>query len=180
MLSYVLFSVIVILVIVVVIQLVLYIQIHKKNHLMTEAINDLVGYREAAQLEDAKKVSSESERMEMEDRDLFFRLDQQMEDGRLYRNPNLNRDMLCQLIGVDKNRLGRIITRYSGANNSTTYINRKRIQHAIELMREHPDWTKMNIAIECGMSNTSTFNRIFLQTYGMTPTEYLKQNEAKS
>ena len=31
-----------------------------------------------------------------------------------------------------------------------------------------------SVAEACGMRNTATFNRIFRQTYGMTPTEYVK------
>lgn len=150
-------------------------KLHQHNRQITEALNALEKHDEAVNQKESRLDEPDVEQIDQEEQDMFLRLDKQLDDERLFCNPNLNRDMLCQLIGVDKNRLGRIITKYSGASNSTTYINRKRIQYAIALMQEHPDWTKMNIAMECGMTNTSTFNRIFLQTYGMTPTEYLKQ-----
>ena len=105
---------------------------------------------------------------------LFLALDRSLEADRLYLNPDLNRDDLCNLIGVNRNTLGNILQQYSGAANSQVYINRKRIQHAIRLLHEHPEWTMRSVAETCGMRNTATFNRIFRQTYGMTPTEYVK------
>lgn len=105
---------------------------------------------------------------------LFIALDRSLEADRLYLNPDLNRDDLCRLIGVDKNTLGNILQQYSGAANSQVYINRKRIQHAVRFLYEHPEWTIRSVAEACGMKNTATFNRIFRQTYGMTPTEYVK------
>ncbi len=90
----------------------------------------------------------------------------------------MNRDDLCRLAGVDKNVLGNIIKRYSGAPNSQVYINRKRIQYAILLLRDHPEWTMLAVAESCGMRNTSTFNRIFRQTYGITPTTYIKSRKS--
>ena len=73
--------------------------------------------------------------------------------------------------------LGSIIKQYSGAPNSQVYINRKRVQYAVILFQEHPMWTMLSIAEACGMKNTATFNRIFRQTYGITPTEYLKSRK---
>ena len=105
---------------------------------------------------------------------LFLALDNRLDSEQLYLNPDLNRDDLCRLIGVDKNVLGGIIRQYSGASNSQVYINRKRVQYAVLLLREHPEWTMSAVSESCGMRNTVTFNRIFLQTYGITPTEYLK------
>ncbi len=105
---------------------------------------------------------------------LFLTLDRQIEAERLYLDPELNREDLCNLLGVDKNTLGSLLRQYSGAANSRVYINRKRIQHAVRLLREHPEWSIRTVAETCGMKNTATFNRVFRQTYGMTPTEYVK------
>ncbi len=109
---------------------------------------------------------------------LFLALDKRLDSERAYLNPDLNRDDLCRLIDVDKNVLGGIIKQYSGAPNSQVYINRKRIQYAVVLLRQHPEWTIMAVSESCGMRNTVTFNRIFRQTYGITPTEYLKGRPA--
>ncbi len=108
---------------------------------------------------------------------LFAELDRRIDVERLYLNPELNRDDLCRLAGIDKNVLGGIIRQYGGAANLQVYINRKRIRYAVLLLRQHPEWTMLSVAEACGMTNTATFNRIFRQTYGMTPTEYIKSKK---
>ena len=78
----------------------------------------------------------------------------------------------ARLIGVDKNRIGHIMSRYSDASNASVYINTKRVEYGAKLLLEHPEYTIAAIANECGMTNTVTFNRTFKEVYGMTPSEY--------
>ena len=173
--------------------------IRRKNLLMRQAIDEMVGYREAVAYEQAaihrQTATAELQKSQGEDkgttnktspnssesasdtginRELFLTLDNRIESERLYLNPDLCREDLCQLINVDRNRLGNILKRYSGESNSQIYINRKRIRYAVTLMREHPQWSMVAVAESCGMKNTTTFYRIFRQTYGMTPTDYMK------
>lgn len=147
-------------------------KIQKKNRFMVQALDELAS-RQALNDDTGEQplqVKTEEDGLAS----MFISLDRQLDSGRLYLNPYLNRDDLCRLIGVDKNTLGNIIRQYSNAANSQTYINRKRVQYAILLLREHPEWTMLAVAEACGMRNTVTFNRTFRQTYGMTPTEYVK------
>ncbi len=58
------------------------------------------------------------------------------------------------------------------------YINNLRLEHAAELIRNKPDYTLEAIAEESGFSIRSTFNRNFTRLYGITPSEYKKQNQA--
>jgi len=46
------------------------------------------------------------------------------------------------------------------------------VEYGAKLLLEQPDYTIATVATECGMSNTVTFNRIFKDTYKMTPSEY--------
>lgn len=57
------------------------------------------------------------------------------------------------------------------------YINHLRLEHAAELIRNKPDYTLEAIAEESGFSIRSTFNRNFTRLYGITPSEYKKQNQ---
>jgi AraC-like DNA-binding protein len=77
-----------------------------------------------------------------------------------------------RLIGVDKNRFGKMMSKYSDASNTSVYINIKRVEYGAQLLLEHPDYTIATVATECGMSNTVTFNRTFKEIYNMTPSEY--------
>lgn len=108
---------------------------------------------------------------------LFVKMDRQITRDRLFLKPNFGRDDMARLIGVDKNRIGRIMARYSDASNASVYINTKRVEYGAKLLLKHPEYTIAAIATECGMTNTVTFNRTFKEVYGMTPSEYRENTE---
>ena len=107
---------------------------------------------------------------------LFVELDSQITRDRLFLKPNFGRDDMARLIGVDKNRIGHIMSRYSSASNASVYINTKRVEYGAKLLLKHPEYTIAAIATECGMTNTVTFNRTFKEVYGMTPSEYREKS----
>ena len=107
-----------------------------------------------------------------EDGRLFVEMDSKVTNERLFLKPGLGRDDLMRLIGVDKNRFGKIMGKYSDASNTSVYINTKRVEYGAKLLIEHPEYTIATVATECGMSNTVTFNRTFKEIYNMTPSEY--------
>ena len=78
------------------------------------------------------------------------------------------------LTGVDKNALAAIIQKYAGTN-VPGYINSKRMEYAIVLIKIHPEYTLNAIAEACGIKASATFIRHFKNTYGMTPSEYRAQ-----
>ena len=107
-----------------------------------------------------------------EDGRLFVEMDSKVTNERLFLKPGLGRDDLMRLIGVDKNRFGKIMGKYSDASNTSVYINIKRVEYGAKLLIEHPEYTIATVATECSMSNTVTFNRTFKEIYNMTPSEY--------
>ena len=121
---------------------------------------------------EAGLTADKTEEPDDEDRRLYLEMDTQVTRDKLFLNPRLGRDELARLIGVDKNRFGKMMGKYSDASNAAVYINMKRVAYAAKLLLEHPEYTIATIANECGMSNTVTFNRTFKSVYGMTPSEY--------
>lgn len=113
-----------------------------------------------------------------EDHRLYVEMDTQVTRDRLFLKPGLGRDDLMRLIGVDKNRFGKMMGKYSDASNTSVYINIKRVQYGAVLLLEHPEYTISTVATECGMSNTVTFNRTFKEIYNMTPSEYREKMTA--
>jgi AraC-like DNA-binding protein/tetratricopeptide (TPR) repeat protein len=129
-------------------------------------------------LPDDKPVKGEEE-PDDEDRRLFVEMDMKVTRDRLFLKPGLGRDDLMRLIGVDKNRFGKMMSKYSDASNTSVYINTKRVEYAAKLLIEHPEYTIATVATECGMSNTVTFNRTFKDIYNMTPSEYREKISRK-
>ncbi|MBQ8712486.1 MAG: helix-turn-helix domain-containing protein [Prevotella sp.] len=102
----------------------------------------------------------------------FLHFDEQVDARRLYAQHGISRDDLCRVMGVDRTSFSRIIAEQSGCQNLADYLNRKRMAYAVELMCQHPNYTLQAIMTDCGFSNKMTFNRVFKETYGTTPSEY--------
>jgi AraC-like DNA-binding protein len=160
-------------------------RISRRNRFLIQVLNSLEAYRNMAN-EDIKEPQEEPKKEEEqqptsdENERLFVKLDGQITRDRLFLNPNFGRDDMARLIGVDKNRIGHIMSRYSDASNASVYINIKRVEYGAKLLLKHPEYTIAAIANECGMTNTVTFNRTFKEVYGMTPSEYRTNSEQKS
>lgn len=146
-------------------------RLHQRNDVLLKVLNSLDAYRNIA-IEPKPKEPTGDTREEDENERLFVKLDGQITRDKLFLKPNFGRDDMARLIGVDKNRIGHIMSRYSKASNASVYINTKRVEYGAKLLLEYPDYTISAIASECGMSNTVTFNRTFKDIYGMTPSEY--------
>lgn len=172
--------------------------IRHRNVELIKVLNGLDAYRRAvingdsptspevvAALEEMRKLklpndlsSEELGEPDDEDRRLYVEMDKQVTRDRLFLKPGLGREDLMRLIGVDKNRFGKMMSKYSDASNTSVYINMKRVEYGAKLLLEHPEYTIAAIASECGMSNTVTFNRTFKEVYNMTPSEYREKMNA--
>ena len=166
--------------------------IRHRNVELLKVLNSLDAYRRAvingasptspevvAALEEMRALqlpkdlpTDEIEEPDDEDRRLFVEMDKQVTRDQLFLKPGLGREDLMRLIGVDKNRFGKMMSKYSDASNTSVYINTKRVEFGARLLLEQPEYTIATIATECGMSNTVTFNRTFKEVYGITPSEY--------
>lgn len=170
--------------------------INNRNYTLLKVLNGLDAYRNAAMYASITQnagndvastktmlnIAAASDHSPLEETDddvaedeaLFIKMDAVVTKERLFLNPNFSRDHLMRIIGVDKNRFGKMMGRYSDASNASVYINVKRVEYGAYLLKMHPEYTIAAIAVASGMSNTVTFNRIFKEVYGMTPSEYRK------
>lgn len=151
--------------------------INRKNRAMTQMIRELMHYRDIVvangdPVEIAEK--SEEEKALDEEEKRFKQMDKRVMKEELFRAPDFGRDELMRLMGVDKNAISVIISRYTGMN-VTGYVNTKRMEYAVLLMRQHPEYTMGAIAEACGIKSPATFIRNFRNVYGMTPSEF-RQN----
>lgn len=122
---------------------------------------------------DEEEEQREESKMDGDSQMLFEKLEDVVVSEKLFVNSNLSRDELMKLIGVDKNRFGQIIQQCAHTN-VTTYINHKRLEYATRLLKKYPNYTVSAIAQSCGIPNIPTFNRLFKEKYGMTPSDFKK------
>lgn len=108
-----------------------------------------------------------------ENRLIFERMETLLAEKLPYLDRNFNRIDLAALAGVGRNRLNVILLQCKNINTAN-YINNLRLEHAAQLIKEHPEYIISHIAESCGLPNISTFHRLFRDRYGMTPIEYKK------
>lgn len=170
--------------------------IRHKNTAMVNTIEDLMTYKEelertreelrlnelvtaAMPVVEVKKepVSPSTEeitlRKEKEEKNenqrLYRKLDTVVINEKLFLQ-DVKRDDLMKLIGVDKNRFGRILQQNTNMP-LTGYLNKKRMEYAVSLLQTYPDYTIATIAELCGTS-LSNFNKMFKNKYGITPADF--------
>lgn len=135
--------------------------------------------RDMVESEERKVISEESATVSASTSEpsRFTSFDTAVDQGRLYAKPEVTRDVLVELMGVDSNTFSRIIREQSGCQNLNDYLNRKRIDYACLLMQQHPNYTVETIAQDCGFLSIRTFNRVFRSLRETTPSQYLDSLE---
>lgn len=163
----------------------------QKNRFLARQIDSQLAYREElkkanAELELLKQHQDDSVREElpetvtMEENDiqttnlnkkLFDELERLVDEKKLYLDPDISRDQLLKQIRISKNTFAQLIQTYNGTN-FTGYINNKRLEHSIHLLKNFQAYTIEAVAMDSGFNNVRSFYRIFRDKYGMTPSEY--------
>lgn len=116
-------------------------------------------------------------------RALLVRMDELINKEKLYLNENVSREDIARMLNVDKFQVILTIRNFLDDSYMPVILNRYRIRHSIDVMKEQPNYTVEAIAKESGFNNVRKFYRIFKDEMGMTPTEYrelLKNDEAGS
>lgn len=152
---------------------------NKKNRAMTQTIRELIHYRDLVITNGNSVEMGENgqEEKEIDDEKRRFKVvDKRVVKEELFRNPDFGRDELMRLMGVDKNAISSIISQYTGMN-VTGYINTKRMEYAVSLMKQHPENTLAAISEACGIKSQATFIRNFRNAYGLTPSEFRRNLE---
>lgn len=160
--------------------------IRRGNKRMSQIIHTLMNYRYSTLYEtNGNHNNTPKKTDEMGEKDIdrlkndpnwqsFHQMDKQIVKNELFRQPDFGRDDLMRLMGVDKGTLATIIHQFTGTN-VPGYINTKRMEYAILLIKMHPEYTLNAIADACGIKSPATFIRNFKNIYGMTPSEYREQ-----
>lgn len=107
---------------------------------------------------------------------LLERLDQSMMERSLFKQPDLTLFDLAEAAGVSAKRVSSTINAGAGCTFHR-YVNRFRIRAMKEALSQgrHDQLSLLGIALDCGFNSKSTFNRVFREEEGLTPSEWLKR-----
>ncbi|MCG8306175.1 MAG: helix-turn-helix domain-containing protein [Cytophagales bacterium] len=107
--------------------------------------------------------------------DYINKIIQLMNQERVYLNENLSLKELAVQLKADPNLISFILNNHMD-RNFYDFINNYRIEEVIKKLND-PSFkhlTLLGIAMESGFNSKTTFNRVFKQVTGMTPSEFQK------
>lgn len=136
-------------------------------------ISNLAEARDAAASEDEKEAQKSVEGdLDPDIRaTLFETISNRVESGELYLDGDLSLSRLASLTGVNKHHLSEVLNKHAG-KNFYEFINDYRIAFVRERLAVEPERTILDIAFEAGFTSKSTFNAVFKQFTGQTPSQY--------
>ncbi|MCW7468604.1 helix-turn-helix domain-containing protein [Leptospira kanakyensis] len=95
---------------------------------------------------------------------------------KVYCDEDLSLSKLAEMAEVKSGQLSEYFHKRYGFG-FYQYINQYRIDEAKRLLLESEERSILSIADSVGFNSKSTFNRVFLETVGATPTEFRKQSK---
>jgi AraC-like DNA-binding protein len=106
------------------------------------------------------------------------RLNRRFVPERLYAREALTIAELATLLGTQEHVLRRVINQGLGFRNFNDFLHTHRLKEAAERLGD-PQRRRipvLTIALEVGYGSIGPFNRAFKERFGLTPTEYRRQN----
>ena len=104
------------------------------------------------------------------DKILYVRMNHEVQARKLYLNPNFSRKDLMAEFKISANKFAMLFKEFAGCTFSQ-YIQNCRLDYAVKLMRENPQWSFDAIAKEEQMSNGAFYSH-FKRRFGMSPSDF--------
>lgn len=96
-----------------------------------------------------------------------------------YLSPDCSRDTIKEGLGVTERVMAKAIVAATGLS-FVNYVNRLRLKVSIEMLEEKPEMTINDISTACGFGTVRQFQRIFKQSYDMSPSAYREARRSTS
>lgn len=90
-----------------------------------------------------------------------------------YLDNKLTLSGLAEAIGLSNHHLSEVLNQQEG-KNFYQFVNEYRIQHLLKLLEKDQSSTVLDLAMASGFSSKSTFNAVFKQFTGKTPSQFRK------
>lgn len=164
--------------------------VSQKNKALASTIDEMLDYKEKYLKEHKENVSrcvaddvqDVSVDTDTEQNDLSTEFDDvrrfiyELTSRQLYTNPDFDKNILLQELHIKKSSFNFDFERQVGVT-IPKYVLRLRMEHAAQMIKEHPDFTLEAIAAASGIPSRTTFYRNFTSHFGFTPSAYRSEHE---
>lgn len=109
-----------------------------------------------------------------------LRLQESMKEDKMYLNPDLNLHVMAQHTGIPQKTISAVLNQRM-KKSFNEFVNQYRVE-AFKQKLQQPEmnsFTMAGIALECGFNSKATFQRIFKEVTGTSPSEFRKSLSEK-
>lgn len=150
-------------------------RLRRKNRALYDSI---LLYRKAeSDMETAARLVPEEE-LDREGK-IYRRLCELMQKEKIYKDTELNRDILSKRIGTNAVYITNAVRKYADGATVNEFINGYRLRYAASLLTNNPDLNINEVEYRSGFNSRATFNRCFRAFFGMSPSEYKAVSKEK-
>lgn len=112
-----------------------------------------------------------------QDRATLEKLRKALDEDEVWRQEELSIGDLAQMVGVPEHRLRKIINESLGYRNFAAFLGERRVAAAKAALADPENARKpvSSIAFDIGFNSLASFNRVFREMTGVTPTAYRQQ-----
>lgn len=118
-----------------------------------------------------KKNDADNIKQSQKDQQAVAMIDRLMQEEHLFREMGLTRQALAKKLQLSEHQVSRIINTHFH-KNFNELVNDYRIEEAKNRLKSEPDTQITVIAFEVGFNSIASFNRVFKELVGSSPTAY--------
>lgn len=136
------------------------------------ALYNIITQKESAQAKRWSAMVQIPEEQQETDERLFSELSRIMLEEELFKDTELNREMLAARLNTNRTYLADAVRKHANGATLTGFINDYRLRYAAALLTNDPSKSVSEVNFSSGFNSRSTFCRLFRDYYGMSPSEY--------
>lgn len=110
---------------------------------------------------------------------LFQTIDHYLKENGDYTSSKFTIELLSKSLHENDTKISHAI-KSAGFSGFKEYVNKLRLEHFKELIRQDPHRTTKELWVECGFSSKATFYRLFSIEYREAPREFIEKQRNKS